>query len=168
MSWRALALLAAVAVVSGCGGDKEPSDTAAKPPAKTDTSTTDRTGAKPAPAPRTDTAAPKPSTSPEVTQKGGAGDEEPARSQALLTGRGGRIAPPVVRVPPYISIRIELRSADGQTYELRFGRRRIRAGGQVSSASASFPGLRPGKVLVGRPVGKGKTVRIEANAEPGP
>ena len=59
------------------------------------------------------------------------------------------------------------REAPG-SYQLRFGRRRVRAGGQVSSASVSFPGLRPGRALVGRPVGAGNRVRIEANAEPGP
>jgi hypothetical protein len=162
---RRLVVLAVVAVLSGCGGDDEPTDSAAKPTPKTDTSTQERSTPL-EPAPKTDRAVPK--TSPEDTQTGGAGDEEPARSQALLTGRGGRIAPSVVRVPPYISIRVELRSADGRAYQLRFGRRRIRAGGQVSSASASFPGLRPGKALVGRPVGAGNRVRIEANAEPGP
>jgi hypothetical protein len=159
------AALAAV-LVGGCGGDKEPSNTGPKPPPKTDTSTNERSTPV-GPAPKTETSAPKTTTSPEQ-ETGGAGDENPARSQALLTGRGGRISPRVVRVPPYISIRIELRSADGRTYTLRFGRRRIRAGGQISSASTTFPGLRPGKVLVGRPVGAGNRVRIEANAEPGP
>jgi hypothetical protein len=162
---RALAVFALVAVLSGCGGDDEPADSGAKPPARSDT-TTEKRSTPVAPPPKTDTAVPK--TSPEDTQTGGAGDEEPARSQALLTGRGGRIAPRVVRVAPYISIRIELRSADGRSYELRFGRRRIRAGGQVASGSVLFPGLRPGKALVGRPVGPGNGVRIEANAEPGP
>ena len=37
-------------------------------------------------------------------------------SQALFTGRGGRLTPRVVRVPPFIAIRVELRSADGATY----------------------------------------------------
>jgi hypothetical protein len=159
------AALAAV-LVGGCGGDKEQTDTGAKPPPKTDTST-NQSSTPIGSAPKTHTSAPKTTTSPEQ-QPGGAGDENPARSQALLTARDGRITPRVVRVPPYISIRVELQSADGRTYTLRFGRRRIRAGGQISSASASFPGLRPGKVLVGRPVGVGNTVRIEANAEPGP
>jgi hypothetical protein len=155
------------ATLPGCGGDKQQNDTSAKPPARTETSAGRTVGTATSPAPRTQTDVPKTITSPEQSP-GGAGDENPARSQALLTGRGGRISPPVVRVPPYISIRVELRSADGRTYTLRFGRRRITAGGQISSASASFPGLRPGKVLVGRPVGAGNPVRIEANAEPGP
>jgi hypothetical protein len=162
------AAILAVLTLAGCGGDDEPSDTASKPPPRTNTGTDRSEPGKPAPPPKTDTAVPKTTPSPGETQPGGAGDEEPARSQALLTGRAGRIAPRVVRVPPYISIRVELRSADGRTYELRFGRRLIRAGGQVSSASAAFPGLRPGKTLVGRPGGAGNAVRIEANAEPGP
>jgi hypothetical protein len=158
--WAAAALAAALA---GCGGDNEKSDTAPKPPARTVTSTDRTASTATSPAPKTETGRTLTSTSPEQAP-GGAGDENPARSQALLTGRGGRISPPVVRVPPYISIRVELRSADGRTYTLRIGRRRITAGGQISSASASFPGLRPGKVLVGA----GNPVRIEANAEPGP
>jgi hypothetical protein len=154
----------AVLALSACGGDKEPSDTAAKPPLRTTTTGKTR---KPAPAPPPETAAPKSTTSPEQ-DTGGAGDEEGNRAQALLTARAGRISPRVVRVPPYLAIRIELRSADGRRYALRFGRRRIQAGGQIASASASFAGLRPGKVLVGRPIGAGNPVRIEANAEPGP
>jgi hypothetical protein len=163
--WVAVAL--AAVLVGGCGGDKKQTDTGPKPPSRTQTATSQSPTTPQGPAPKTQTGVPKTTTSPEQAT-GGAGDENPARSQALLTGRGGRISPAVVRVPPYISIRIELRSADGRTYTLRFGRRRIQAGGQISSASASFPGLRPGKVLVGRPVGAGNRVRIEANAEPGP
>jgi hypothetical protein len=157
--------LAAV-LVGGCGGDKQQTDTGPKPPSRTQTATSE-SPTLPGAAPKTQTGVPKTTTSPEQAT-GGAGDENPARSQALLTARGGRISPRVVRVPPYISIRVELHSADGRTYTLRFGRRRIQAGGQISSASASFPGLRPGKALVGRPVGAGNLIRIEANAEPGP
>ncbi len=46
-------------------------------------------------------------------EPGGAGDEEPARTLALFTGEGGRITPRTVRVPAFISIRVELRSEDG-------------------------------------------------------
>jgi hypothetical protein len=163
-----LALLAASALPAlvGCGGDKEPSDTTAKPPAAPKSAPTGAT-AKSTPGPITQTAPSRTTTSPEQGT-GGAGDEEGNRAPALLTGRAGRIAPPVVRVPPYLAIRVELRSADGRKYALRFGRRTIQAGGHISSASASFPGLRPGKTLVGRPIGAGNPVRIEANAEPGP
>lgn len=101
-------------------------------------------------------------------QQGGAGDEEPARSQALLTGRGGTITPRLVRVPPYIAVRVELRAADGRSYGLRFGRRAVRAGAEVGSSSTTLDGLRPGAAYTGRPIGGGNAVRIEASAEPGP
>jgi hypothetical protein len=100
-------------------------------------------------------------------QPGGAGDEEPARSQALLTGRGGRISPRLVQVPPFISVRVELRSADGRGYSLRIAGRRIAAGGGLASASTTLDGLRSGKAYVGRGSDGGR-IRIEASAEPGP
>jgi hypothetical protein len=99
-------------------------------------------------------------------QPGGAGDEVPASSQALITGRGGKLHPTVVRVPPFIAIRVQLRSADGIEYRLSGDGGRVAAGGEVESASTTFEGLRTGErlVLTG-PQGK---VTIEANAEPGP
>ena len=104
--------------------------------------------------------------SPGEEQEGGAGDEIGASSQALVTGRGGRLSPRVVRVPPFIAVRVELRSADGQTYELRARGRTLRADSDVSSASTSFAGLRPGKRLV--LTGSSGRVVVEASAEPGP
>jgi len=101
-------------------------------------------------------------------QPGGAGDEQPARSQALFSGRGGRVRPAVVRVPAYIAIRVELRSADGAAYALRFGDRTLRVDRNLGSVLADFSGLRPGKTLVGEPVGSGNRVQVEATAEPGP
>jgi len=98
-------------------------------------------------------------------QPGGAGDEQPASSQALFTGRGGSVGPRLVRVPPFIAIRVELRSADRRAYRLRFGERSIAVGGARRSASSTFGGLRPGRRLVG--TGSGRVV-IEASAEPGP
>jgi hypothetical protein len=157
----------ALVLVAGCGDDDEeeraaptsPTETApATPRTQTETTPTETTPEEPAPQPETG--------SPE-DEPGGAGDEEPARSQALFTGRGGRIRPRVVRVPPFIAIRVELRSADGRRYALRFGRRRLRVGGEIGSVSARFDGLRPGKVLRGVSRG-GLRVRIEATAEPGP
>jgi hypothetical protein len=93
----------------------------------------------------------------------------PAQSLALLTGRGGRITPRVVRVPAFISIRVELRSDDGAPYVLRFGRRTLAVRDEVRSVSHRFDGLRPGSALVGKSAtGAGNQVRIEATAEPGP
>lgn len=99
-------------------------------------------------------------------QEGGAGDEVTASSQALVTGRGGNLSPRLIRVPPFIAVRVELRSADGKTYELRARGRTLRADADVSSASTSFAGLRPGKRLV--LTGPSGRVVVEASAEPGP
>jgi hypothetical protein len=76
----------------------------------------------------------------------------------MFTGRGGKITPRVIRVPPYLAIRAELRSADGRRYTIRFGGRELRSGG-----SLELDGLRPGARLKG----SGGVV-IEASAEPGP
>jgi hypothetical protein len=87
----------------------------------------------------------------------------------MFTGRGGEIRPSVIRVPPFIAIRIELRSADGRTYALRFRDRTLRVGGELASRSTVFPGLRRGRALVGRPVAPPRGgVVVEASAEPGP
>ena len=106
-----------------------------------------------------------PATSPEE-QEGGAGDEVPASSQALITGDGGDLSPRTVRVPPFIAIRVQLRSADGVEYELSGGGKTVAAGGEIETAGTLFDGLRPGKRLVlSGPQGK---VTVVANAEPGP
>jgi len=97
---------------------------------------------------------------------GGAGDEQAAETLALFTGENGAITPRVIRVPAFISIRVELRSGDGGAYELTFGDKKIEIGDGLSSRSTTFDGLRPGAKLVG--AGTGGKVRIEATAEPGP
>ena len=179
-----LLVLALTVLLAGCGSDDERADTETTPstaPTETQTETAEtetetetdtesepetETGTGPA---TTETTAPEtgPTTSPE-DQPGGAGDEEPARSLALLSGQGGRITPRVVRVPAFISIRVELRSADGAPYALRLNGRTLRAGGPIGSASTLLDGLRPGAAVVAKGVGGGNSVRIEATAEPGP
>jgi hypothetical protein len=172
----AAALLVA-ALVAGCGGDDEKATGAgtgtspATPPTRTVTiparTTPKRKGsgapAKPGSAP----AKPgkKKPASPE-DRPGGAGDAEPVRSEVVLTGRGGRIGPLLVKVPPFVSIRVRLRSADGKPYLLQFGRRVVKAGLKGARSSVTLDGLRPGRRLVGAAV-SGKVV-IEASAEPGP
>jgi hypothetical protein len=157
--------------MAGCGGDDEParSTTAETTPVETATvetvPTETETERQEAP-PEEETVTEK-APSPEDEQ-GGAGDAEPARTLALFTARGGRITPRVVRVPAFISIQVELRSADGARYGLRFGGTTITAGGELHSASTTIDGLRPGKAIVGRPTGAGNEVRISATAEPGP
>jgi hypothetical protein len=105
---------------------------------------------------------------PPEQEEGGQGDEEPARTLALFTARDGRIRPRAVRVPAFISVQVELRSADGSTYGLKFGGTTITAGGELNSVSTTIDGLRPGEGIVGRPTGAGNPVRVEATAEPGP
>jgi len=177
------ALLCAAALAAGCGGDDEdqrqPRDTGAQPAPDTDRTEPEANAAPPAKedgeggesggaqAPPTgETGEGPPGGGSPEDQPGGAGDEIPARSQALITGRGGRLSPRRVFVPPFISVRVELRSADGAEYSLAGGGRTITAGGGVARTTADFDGLRPGRRLVlSGPTGK---VTVEASAEPGP
>jgi hypothetical protein len=160
--WIAAAALAATA----CGGDEESgTDTAARQQTEPRTETEAPRATVTAPGPEPQETIPR--ESPE-DQPGGAGDEVPARSLAMFTARGGRITPRVVRVPPFIAVRAELRAADGRSYSLTFGNRTIRVGPEISSASTVLDGLRPGRAYSGRPGGAGNPVRIEASAEPGP
>jgi hypothetical protein len=168
---------ALVLALAGCGGDDEQSAAtteAQRPPTaepaptatkETEAATAETEAEEPDPEP--EPAEPEPPVSPE-DQPGGAGDEEPARSLALFTGEGGRITPRTIRVPAFISIRVEVRSEDGREYGLRFGSDTIRVSGGLSSASTTIDGLRPTEAIAGTPTGPGNPVRIEATAEPGP
>ena len=154
--------------ISGCGGDDEEPSSA---PSTGTATSSPKIGTVESPTttegePETETET-TPAETPE-DQPGGAGDEEPARTLALFTARDGRITPRVVRVPAFISIEVQLRSADGAEYKMRFGDVTITAGGGLSSVSTTIDGLRPGKAIVGTPEGPGNRVRIEATAEPGP
>jgi hypothetical protein len=172
-------VLALALALAGCGGDEEEptattetqaetTETATTETETTEIETTSTAQGETVPPPTAEEPTPKePSDSPE-DQPGGAGDEEPARSLALFTGEGGRITPRVIRVPAFISIRVELRSADGRKYGLRFAGETIEAGGALSSAAITLDGLRPGATVTGTPTGAGNRVRIEATAEPGP
>jgi hypothetical protein len=167
-----VALVAALSLVAlGCGGDDEETQTGARTdttPAETrseETVAETETETEPETTPvETET---EPAPAPEE-EPGGAGDEEPARSLAMFTGRGGQIVPRTIRVPAFISIRVELRSADGRDYGLRIAGETLNVTGGLGSVSTTFDGLRPGQVLVGTPIGPGNRVRVEATAEPGP
>jgi hypothetical protein len=162
-------VLALLVAISGCGGDdEEPSSaTTATSPAATATETATVEAPTETEAPLEDKTESVPAESPE-DEPGGAGDEEPARTLALFTAKEGRITPRVVRVPAFISIEVQLRSADGAKYRMRFGDVTIAAGGGLSSVSTTLDGLRPGKAIIGTPEGPGNRVRVEATAEPGP
>jgi hypothetical protein len=171
----AAAALALALAAIGCGGDDEeraattttPAPTATETaPTETEPEATEPEATEPEPA-EPEPAEPEPPASPEE-QPGGAGDEEPARTLALFTGEGGRITPPVVRVPAFISIRVELRSGDGRRYGLTFEGESIAVGGGLGSVSTTIDALRPGQAVIGTPEGAANRVRIEATAEPGP
>jgi hypothetical protein len=167
---RLLACLAAAAfLAAGCGGDDEEAELNEDLTTPASTETTGKTETAKTETTKTETAATEttPATAPE-TQPGGAGDEEPIRTEVMLTGRDGRIRPARVRVPPYIGVRVELRAADEGTYTLKVRGRTIRAGGSVSAASTTIDGMKPGQRVVATPVGGGNRVVIEASAEPGP
>ena len=156
-------LVAGLLALSGCGeDDEEPArTTSTAPPATVPVETVPNEPTETTP-PETQPAEP-----PEE-REGGQGDEEPARTLALFTGREGRITPRAIRVPAFISIQVELRSADGRTYGLRFGDTTITAGGELNSVSTTIDGLRPGEAVRGTPTAEGNRVRVEATAEPGP
>lgn len=169
---RALAAGAAVVALAaaGCGGDDEKAGTQTT---ETQTATREATTPRTTTTPRERTDTTRTTTaednggskSPE-DQPGGAGDETPNATQALITGRGGKLSPRAVSVPPFIAISVELRSSDGLDYALSGGGKSVHAGEGENSATASFPGLRPGKSL--RLSGSQGTVVISANAKPGP
>jgi hypothetical protein len=160
-------LISAALAVAGCGGD----DDASTAPAVTATETTPTESVPAETEAEAETAPPETETTPTESPEdmpGGAGDEEPARTLALFTARDGRIRPRVVRVPAFISIQVELRSADGASYTLSFGDTTLTAGGELHSVSTTLDGLRPNEAIVGIPKGSGNRVRVEATAEPGP
>jgi ABC-type glycerol-3-phosphate transport system substrate-binding protein len=172
----AAAALVALLLIAGCGGDEEePETTATTTPTETQTTATEETVTEPAVETATEPEVePEPEaeveteTSPE-DQPGGAGDEEPARSQALFTAAGGRVTPRVVRVPSFIAVRVELRARDAGPYTLTIGGQTIEVGEALNSMSVSLDGLRPGDAYVGRLGGQAAgRVRVEATAEPGP
>ena len=161
-------MVAAGLLLAGCGGDDEGGKTtgiATAPETATQTEQTDTVTAPTETSGTTGTTGR--ATSPEE-QPGGAGDEEPARAQALFSGRGGRITPAVVRVPSLFGIRVVLRSADGRAYGLRFDGKTVQVNGTRRSATADFNALRPGKALAGDGIDGSNSVRVEATAEPGP
>jgi hypothetical protein len=181
-------VLALVLALAACGGDDDEAadTTAAQPPptaepaptatggAETETETeteAEETEPEPEPTEPAEPAEPdepdEPPASPE-DQPGGAGDEEPARTLALLTGENGRITPRRVRVPAYISIRVELRAQDAGEYGLMFDGHTLRVSGGLSSVATTMDALRPGEAVILRPTGPGNRVRIEATAQPGP
>ncbi len=168
------ALLAAAALAAaGCGGDDEKSGGGpATDGARTQqTAPADAVTDPPTVPERTETVPPttggeKAKGKAPENQPGGAGDEKANSAQALITGRSGKLSPLTVKVPAYIGITVELRSADGLDYGLAGAGKRLGAGEGANSDTARFAGLRPGRKLV--LVGPQGRVVISATADPGP
>ena len=162
----ALALLAAgLLALGGCGDDDDEGTTAGattaeQPPATTE-DTTEATETTETEETERETETEEERESPE-DEPGGAGDEEPIRSEARDTGRGGELRPRTIRVPAFIAIGVVLRSGDGADYTLRIGGETLRASGDDRTDEATLEGLRPGRSY------RGGGVTIEATAEPGP
>jgi hypothetical protein len=160
----------------GCGGDSETvADPRTDPPESLSTGTdhepTVGTPEEHQPSRDPTLTTPEQSPPPEggspEDQPGGAGDEEPIGVDAIFTGRGGKVTPRVVRVPPFIAVTVTLVSADGEAYALEIAGQRLVAGPGGRRDSITLDGLRQGGSYPGTVQGGG-SVEIEASAEPGP
>ena len=148
---------------SACGGDDDESDTTVE---------TTPTATVPAPVTTPPPETPEPTEKPDkheeprtVPPEEQQGDEEAIRSEAVFTGRGGRLTPREVRVPAFIAIRVILRSTDQGPYSLTIGGTRLSIEGNTTD-ELELDGLLPNKSYAGRsPQGN---VRVVASAEPGP
>jgi hypothetical protein len=149
---------------SACGGDDE--DSADTTVETTPTATAPAPVTTPPPETPETTKAPdkdeEPRTVPPEEQQG---DEEAIRSEAVFTGKGGRLTPREVRVPAFIAIRVILRSTDGGAYSLTINGTRMSIEGDTTD-ELELDGLLPNKAYAGKsPQGN---VRVVASAEPGP
>jgi hypothetical protein len=151
-------------MLSACGDDDEDTDTAAE---TTPTATAPAPVTTPPPeVPGTgggDDSDEEPRTVPPEEEQG---DEEAIRSEAVFTGRNGRLTPREIRVPAFIAIRVILRSADDGAYSLRMEGTRLEIGPGKQVDELELDGLLPDKSYEGKsPQGD---VRVVASAEPGP
>jgi hypothetical protein len=97
------------------------------------------------------------------------GDETPISTQALITGRGGKLSPVRIQVPPFIAVTVVLHAADAQPYAIAVGGRTLSVGAARTQASVKLPGLRPeGRYVATTKAGSPSRVVIVASAEPGP
>jgi hypothetical protein len=155
----AIALTACVLAFAGCGGDDE--DEGDRQPVAPAPAAPEATESETAP---TETEPEQTETAPTLggeDGEGGAGDEEPVRSQAVFIGENGRVTPERVEVPSYIAVQIILQARDDEPYVLEIKGRSLRPGDTLD-----LDGLRPNERVVGTV--NGQRVVVSATAEPGP
>ena len=147
---------------SACGGDDE-EDTAAE---TTPTTTAPAPVTTPPPEVPDTTKEPDPDAEPRTVPEEQQGDEEAIRSEAVFTGRNGRLTPREIRVPAFIAIRVILRAQDEGSYTLRIGGQSLGVDASVSTDEINLDGLLPDESYQGK--GPNGNVRVVASAEPGP
>jgi hypothetical protein len=172
-SWLVVGLLGLMLMLgAGCGDDDDDEGQAATTET-TATETTPSTETETTPA-ETDTGAEEEAGGedeadpPPEEQPGGAGDEEPAQTQVTLTGRDGRVTPRNVSVAPFIAIRVELRSGDGERYGFSCGGNPLIVDRDIESVSTRLAGKRAGRTVDCIPLGDHNAVVISFSSEAGP
>jgi hypothetical protein len=97
------------------------------------------------------------------------GDETPISTQALITGRDGKLSPARIRVPPFIAVTVVLHGGDAQPYAIVVGGKTLSVGGALTQESTKLPGLKPqGRYVATVKAGSPSRLVIVASAEPGP
>lgn len=168
----ALVLGAALLALAGCGGggSKSTSTTSSPPPTQSVASTpqpqTNGAGTATPEIQTTTTAPPKTQTT--TSPASNSGGQTPIYTQVLFTGSGGDITPATIRVPPYIAVRVELKSGDGASYGVSVNHHTLRVDSSTPAATVQLRGLRPGARYAVEVSGAPERLSIVANAEPGP
>ena len=102
------------------------------------------------------------------SQQGGAGDEEPGRSEIALSVGTGVLKPRSLAVAAYLPVRIVVRSVDGRphTVSVDTGERSVQVHVANSPAVLNIPGLKPGSYRI---VGDSDArATLAATSTPGP
>jgi len=156
----------AALVLGGCGADEEPATPSSTGSGST-TSTTSPSEGSTAGSTETGTSeSTETGRSSSEDDEGGAGDEQPIRSEVRVEGRDGSLTPRRIRVPPFIAVRLELRSRDDRRYRVSIAGRTLVAGPQ-DRARLTLDGLMPDRSYALRGLDGVNDVRIVASGEPG-
>jgi hypothetical protein len=164
----ALTTALVAAALAGCGGDAvdqsaAPSTPAPAPSAATAAATATATAT--ASASPTATEQPLPSVGPEE-QPGGAGDEEAIRVPVEFTLADGRITPPQVAVPAFLSIELIVHNRTSQQVVVRLEGAEPMTVGAGETGRARLEGRKKGSYEVD--AGPAGQALLVTGAEPGP